>query len=157
MAIDVRSEKSEGFSLIEVLMALIILAFGLLAVSQPIYIATRSDSLARSQGTAALAAQNKLEHLAHLHHQNPSADELALGSHGPQETEVTNPIDGATLNRYKVTWVVSNVLDPRPGKVSGARFVTVTVAPIGTDGSENNQAFFNKVVNAATVFSPKIP
>ena len=52
--------KSNGFSLIEVMVALGILAFGLLATSSLMYTAVRSGSLARSQSTAGIAAQNKL-------------------------------------------------------------------------------------------------
>jgi prepilin-type N-terminal cleavage/methylation domain-containing protein len=156
MKIDVRLEKSNGFSLIEVSIALIILTFGLLAAGQLLYVAQRADSLSRSQGTAALAAQNKLEHLLNVYHQNPSADDLTPGSHGPEEIEASNPIDGSVLNRFRVAWTVSEVLDPRPGKVLGAKQVLVTVVPIGSDGAENQKAFLNKVVSVATIFSTKI-
>ena len=71
-----------GFSLIEMMLALIILTFGLLTVGQLLYVVASSSSLARSQGTAAIAAQGVLESLASLYSQNPSAADLAIGAHG---------------------------------------------------------------------------
>jgi prepilin-type N-terminal cleavage/methylation domain-containing protein len=157
MSIGVRPTKSQGFSLIEVMVALMILSFGLLSAGQLLNIAASSGSLARSKGTAALAAQNKLESLSSLYSANPSTDELTPGTHGPQETEVFNPIDAAPLNKYSIAWAVRDVLDPRPGKAVNARLVTVTVTPIRPGGEGNSRVLFNKVVNVATVFSPKIP
>ena len=104
------------FTLVETLTALLILTFGLLATGQLIFIAMSSTSLARSKGSAILAAQSKLEFLAGLYRQNPTAADLAIGTHGPEQVESTNPVTHSGLNRYDVVWSVALVPDPRPGK-----------------------------------------
>ena len=155
MRIPVCSDGRQGFSLIEMMLALVILTFGLLTVGQLLYVVASSSSLARSKGTAAIAAQGVLESLASLYSENPSATDLALGAHGPRQTVVVNPMDGTVLNRYDVNWLVENVSDPRPGKRLHARRVQATVTPVQIDGAENIRRGLNKVLNIATIFSPK--
>jgi prepilin-type N-terminal cleavage/methylation domain-containing protein len=145
----------QGFSLIEIMMALAILTFGLLAAGQLIYVSLGSGSLARSKGTAAITAQNKLEYLSDLYRRNPNAPDLALGTHGPQQIQVLNPIDGTILNNYNVAWTLANVVDPRPDKALDARLVSVTITPIQSDGSVNMRPFLNKAVTVTTIFSLK--
>ncbi len=147
----------QGFSLIEIMIAVIVSTLGLLAAGQLIYVAASSGSLSRSKGTAAVVAQNKLECLADLYHRNKSDIDLALGSHGPEQTQVINPATGAVLNRYHISWIVSDVSDPRPGKVLDARQIRVTVTPIHSGGVRNTQVSLNKVLNVTTVFSPMEP
>lgn len=146
--------KNDGFSLIEVMVALGILAFGLLAASSLIYTSVRSSSLARSQSTAAIAAQNKLEMLAEAYRRNPSDKNLVPGSHGPEQIEIVNPNDGSTLNLYDIHWTVNQVSDPRPGVIPNAKLVRVTVTPIRSDGTENSRPGFNKILHINAVFSP---
>jgi prepilin-type N-terminal cleavage/methylation domain-containing protein len=155
MQIPVCSPGRQGFSLIEMMLALVIMTFGLLTAGQLLYVAAGSSSLARSKGTAALAAQSLLESLNVLYGKNPLAAELAPGNHGPRQSVVANPVDGTVLNRYDVTWVVDNVSDPRPGKVPKALRVRATVTPVQTGGAENIRPGFNKALNVATVFSSK--
>jgi prepilin-type N-terminal cleavage/methylation domain-containing protein len=147
----------EGFSLIEIMIALIILTYGLLAAGQLMYVTASAGSLARSKGTAALAAQDKLEFLADLYRQNPSASDLAVGDHGPEQVRIVNPVNGTTLNCYGVSWNVSSISDPRPGKALPARRVRVTVIPIQSGGAANKRAFLNKIINVTSIFSPRTP
>ena len=154
MQIPVCSDGRQGFSLIEMMLALIILTLGLLTVGQLLYVAASSSSLARSKGTAAVAAQGVLESLASLYSQNPLAADLALGAHGPRQTVVVNPMDGTVLNRYDVNWIVENVSDPRPGKALNARRVLATVTPVHIGGAKNIRPGLNKILNVATIFSP---
>ena len=149
------SDAMQGFSLIEIMMALAILTFGLLAAGQLIYVSLGSGSLARSKGTAAITAQNKLEYLSDLYRRNPNAPDLALGTHGPQQIQVLNPIDGTILNNYNVAWTLTNVVDPRPDKALDARLVSVAITPIQSDGSVNMRPFLNKAVTVTTIFSLK--
>ncbi len=144
---------SEGFTLVEMLIAIVILTFGLLAAGQLLAVAMGSASLARSKGSAATAAQNQLEFLADLYRQNPAAGDLSVGSHGPVQIQVLNPANSRVLNRFNVSWVVATVPDPRAGRTLNAREVTVTVTPINGAGAVNNKAGLNKVVNVSTIFS----
>jgi prepilin-type N-terminal cleavage/methylation domain-containing protein len=156
MAVKACSERETGFSLVEILIALAILSFGLLSAGPLLYSALTSDSLARSKSAAAIAAQNKLESLASLYSRNPTAEELMVGGHGPESAQTENPIDAAILNRFDVDWTVSQVPDPRPGKIVNARLITVRVAPVNSQGMENNRTGFNKTLNISTIFSPSM-
>lgn len=149
--------RQAGFTLIETLIAMTILTFGLLAAGQLLYVAAGSNSLSRSKSSGVTVAHDKLEFLADLYRQNPSHADLTLGAHGPEQVQVTNPNDGSVLNRYNVNWDVANVPDPRPGKVLNARQVRVTVTPIRTTGTTTNiKSNLNKVVNVTAIFSPKL-
>jgi prepilin-type N-terminal cleavage/methylation domain-containing protein len=147
-------EKIHGFGLIELMIALAVMTFGLLAAGQLFYIAASSGSLANSKGSAAIAAQNKLESLADLYSRNPSAGDLTPGSHGPQQIQVTNPNNGEALNRFDISWEINHVLDPRPAKIVDARLVRVMVTPIQPGGAVNNRPPFNKTLSITTIFSP---
>ncbi len=149
----VYSNKSQGFSLIELMSALFILTIGLLGISQLLCVAASSGSLARAKSTAAIAAQNQLESLADLYSRNPLAEDLRIGSHGPQQVQVVNPTDGTVLNRYNVDWTVSGIFDPRPGKVVDARLVRVTITPIRSGGEANSRPALNKTLNITTILS----
>jgi len=139
-----------GFTIIEALMALSILAFGLLAAGQLIFVAMSSASLARSKESAALVAQNQIEMLADLYRRDPEAPELTGGSHVGDQVQVMGR--GSVLNRYGISWQVDSVPDPRGGALPHARLIRVTVTPIGADGSSNTRASLNKIVNVSAVF-----
>ena len=141
-----------GFTLVEMMIALIILVFGLLTAGQMIYASLRSESLARSKGGAALVAQTKLEFLSDLYSQNPAAPELTLGSHSEQVQQLT-PAVGNVLNRFDVTWTVAPVPDPRPTFTLKAVRVTVTVTPITAANARNYKAGLNKIVTVTSIFS----
>ncbi|HYK89349.1 MAG TPA: hypothetical protein VE398_11295 [Acidobacteriota bacterium] len=146
-------EPENGLTLIETQMALLILCLGLLATSQMIYVALGSASLSRSKSVAALAAQSRLESLADLYRRNCLAADLSAGDHGPQQIQVLNPVNGTTLNRFKVSWTVSVVSDPRPGKVLSAKQVRVEVRPVDEAGTVNNRVSLNKAVSVTAIFS----
>ena len=156
-SISVQRNRERGFSLVEVMIALIVATFGLLAAGQLLFIAMSSASLARSKGTAALAAGNILESLSDQYARDPSHEQLVTGSHGPQEIKVSNPNDGSVLNCYSITWTTGNVQDPRPGKIPDARHVLVTVTPIRPGGEVNYRPPWNKILHVSTIFSPKMP
>jgi prepilin-type N-terminal cleavage/methylation domain-containing protein len=146
----------QGFTLIEMLIAMFILTFGLLAAGQMMCVAMGSSSLARSKGNAAIVAQDKLEFLADLYRRNPTAGDLSIGAHGPEQVQILNPINAQTLNRFNVAWTVVPVPDPRPGFVLNARQVTATATPIGQGNKVNNQVSLNKVVNITAIFSARV-
>jgi Tfp pilus assembly protein PilV len=145
----------EGFTLVETLLAMIVLTFGLLAVGQLIAASVKGTTLARSKGSASMVAQDKIDFLADAYRQNPNGTDLALGTHGPEQVDVLNPTDGSTVNRYNVQWTVSDVADPRPGKLIKAKQVMVTVTPIGSGTTVNMQTSLNKVITITSIFSPR--
>lgn len=151
-----RLQKNQGFGLIELMMALLILTFGLLAAGQLLYTTAGMGSLARSQSTAAVAAQTTLEHLSNLYQNNPSAEELAPGPHGPMHTQVINPADGSVLHRYAVTWIAGDIPDPRPGKALKGRTLRVEVRPMQSEARESARSMFHKRLTVATLFSTRM-
>jgi len=151
-----RATAIEGFTLVEMLIALTVLTFGLLAVGQLLCASFSCASLARSKSTAAIAAQDQLESLADLYRQRPMAAELSVGNHGPLQAQVVNPLNRIVLNRYNVSWVVSPVPDPRPGKMLSSRLVRVTAIPATAEGNTNTRVTLNKIVSISGILSPRM-
>jgi prepilin-type N-terminal cleavage/methylation domain-containing protein len=145
-----------GFTLVEMMIALLVLTSGLLAVGQMLFVAAASGSLSRSKESAAIAAQDRLESLANLYRKDPSAEDLKPGSHGPQQVEVINPIDETALNLFNVLWNVESVSDGRPGKVLEAKLVRVTIVPALPSGEANSKPGLNKTLNVSTILSPRM-
>jgi prepilin-type N-terminal cleavage/methylation domain-containing protein len=141
--------KTHGFSLIEMMIALLLLTLGLLAAGQLIYSTVSTGSLARSKMTAAIAAQDEIERLSALYARNPLANDLTIGDHGPLRSDFSNPLEGTALNRYSILWNISEVPDPRPGKTINAKIARITIIP------QSGQTRFNKIINVTTVLSPK--
>jgi type II secretory pathway pseudopilin PulG len=148
--------SGEGFTLVETLVSLSILVFGVLAAAQIVYTSTLAGTLSRSKGGAAVAAQSQLEHLADLYSRDPSAPELSTGGHGPREVQITNPAGGTVLNRFAVRWTAAPVPDPRPGRRLGATRVTVTVTPVDDESAPRPRPALNKAVNVSTILSVRI-
>jgi type II secretory pathway pseudopilin PulG len=148
--------SAEGFTLIETMIAMLVVTFGLLAAGQMIYVSVASASLARSKGSAAVVAQSKLEELSALYSSNPAAADLTDGAHGPQQVQIINPANNnSVLNRFSVSWTVNTVPDPRPGWVLTAIQLSVTVTPVDAANNNNRSAFLNKIVTVTAVFSPR--
>jgi Tfp pilus assembly protein PilV len=148
-----RESSAEGFSLVETLIAMFIMTFGLLAAGQIMYVALSSSSLARSKGNAALVAQNKLELLGDLFRQNPLTADLANRNHGPEQVWILSPDTSSAVDHFNVTWTISTVADPRAGKTFKAKQVRVTVTP--TRGISNSPVVMKKVVSITSIFSNK--
>jgi prepilin-type N-terminal cleavage/methylation domain-containing protein len=147
--------EGSGFSLIEMMVALFILSFGLMAAGQMIYVAVSSASLARTKGNISIVAQDRLELLADLYARNPGDADLTDGNHGPVRVQFVNPTTSVALNRFQITWTISTVTDPRPGKVLNAKKVEVTVQPIDNSDNIRFRAFSNKAAVVVGVFSPR--
>jgi len=142
-----------GFSLLEVMIALLVLTAGLLSAGQILFVAASSNSLARSKGAAAIVAQDILESLATDYQHDFSAADLVPGNHGPRLAQVKDPVDGRVLNCYSILWNVFPVPDPRPGKTLDAKLVTVTIAPALPNGEMNSKPGMNKILNVSTILS----
>ncbi len=142
-----------GFTLVEALVALFILSFGLLAAGQLTCLAINSRTLARSKAAAAVVAQSKMESLAALYQSDPADAALQHGPHGPEAVTVADPGTGSCLNRFAVSWHAGPVADPRPGKELRALKVTVTVAPLGPGQEKNLKAWQNKEIRVTGIFS----
>ncbi len=147
-----RDDRSVGgFTLVEVLMALMIVAIGLLALGQEVTIGMSSASLARSKAAGALTAQSKLDQLENLYTRDPENEAISPGSHGPEPVETLDPVEGRLIARSAVDWVVSAVPDPRPGRVLELVRVTVNVKPVNSDDTLNVKTPMNKTVTMTSI------
>src|SRR5262245_35765722 len=149
------STNAPGFSLIETMIGMFILTFGLLVTGQLLFLAMSSSSLARSKGSATIVAQNQLETLADLYRQSAPSSDLTTGNHGPNQVAVTS-YDGRTVNRFNVAWTVADVVTN--GKTLKAKQVVVTATPIQSTGTTtNSQIGLNKVISLSSILSARMP
>jgi len=146
---------AEGFSLVEVMIAVFILTVGLLAAAQVLTMATILETHARLKSTATLVAKNELDRLADLYRRNPESDELTIGEHQSNELmEIWNPITKNVLNRYKITWFVSGIPDARPGIGLNGCIISVRAIPMLTESAEGQNTFINKaIIHSAIIVS----
>ncbi len=136
----------KGFILVEVLIAAVVMAFGLLALAQLQVIATKMNAQNRSVTEATLLAMGQLEHLKNLPFDAPSdypaarkypldddgnGEDLKEISGDPDHVHPGYPIDadGYPMNsrktRFGLFW---NVADNTPAdSAGGAKTVAVTV------------------------------
>jgi prepilin-type N-terminal cleavage/methylation domain-containing protein len=144
-------KNADGFSLVESLMAVLILTIGFMFVGPMMVKSIGSNTLARSKSTAGLAAAQVLDGLALKYRANAGDADLTVGAHGPTQVQIANPIDNNIVNRYNVAWTVSAVVTA--GKSLKAVQVTATATPIGSTGtSANNKVGQNKIINITTIF-----
>lgn len=101
-----------GFTLIEVMVALVVFAIGVLALGVTIPAATRRISLAGAQTRASSIATERAETLLITPYDN---GDLTAGTH----TDPANPIDGM----YYLRWIVT---DDQP--ITGCKRVVVSVS-----------------------------
>jgi prepilin-type N-terminal cleavage/methylation domain-containing protein len=149
--------SSQGFSLIESMIALFILTFGLLATGQILFTAAGLGQLARSKNTAGIAAQSTLEFLSDLYQRNPAAEELAPGSHGPIQTEVMNPVNDRVLNRYSISWRSELIPDSNPIRSPQGRIISVRATPILSAENEIASSIWSKTLTVSALISPDAP
>lgn len=109
------ANRERGVSLIELMIALVVLSLGILAVGQLFPSGSRGQLQDRMMTTAAYYAQEQLERLQDLSWTDP---DLALGPH-PATPETLG--DSGQWHR---TWLVESM----PAPMDNLRRVTVTVS-----------------------------
>ena len=122
------SHKEDGFTLIEVLIALAIFSIGFLAVGSMQLRSTGGSTNARILTEASIWAQDRVETLMSLPYNDPN---LVAG--GTQYT--------VTTNNYSVDWQVWQFGDPTPAGIPGPANNTKTIRVTVTDtGRDNNSS-----------------
>jgi len=109
-----RLKPEKGYTLIEVLMAISILAVGMLAIASMQTSGLKVNSTAGHITTRATWAQDRIEKLMAL----PSGDTLLAVAGNPHQV--------TTSDNYTIRWVVA---DNNP--VANAKLITVTVTGYG--------------------------
>ena len=105
--------SERGATIVEMMVALIVLAIGILAVGQLFPAGTRGQQKDRMFTTANMLAHEQLETLRAA---NWSAASLNVGTHGPDSV--------GTTRQYALTYVVS----PMPAPMDQVKRVDVTVS-----------------------------
>jgi prepilin-type N-terminal cleavage/methylation domain-containing protein len=133
------SNNDRGFTVIEVLVAMVILTVGLVSMAELMAVTLRLQQLGRNQTAATRLAQDKIDELMSQNWGGaaPSA-QLAVG--GSLTADVANHFDipptfaGSTALSYRRRWVVTNGPDDLPAVVANKlRVITVRVTPVVTD------------------------
>jgi Tfp pilus assembly protein PilV len=147
-------DAENGFTLLENLLALAVLTFGLLAAGQLIAAALKSATLAQAKACAILAAQSKAEYLVDRYQHDSSAPDVQTGRHGPEIQEVVDPVGQTVLSRLEISWTIASMPDPRTDAHLAARLLTVEVKPIDQAGAPNSKIWLNRELSLSTVLSP---
>ncbi len=124
--------ESKGFSLVEMLIALVILAISLLALAGLMATTTRNNSFGGHMTEAATFAQDKLEELKAL----PWANIV-----GGTDTK-----SGSTGVTYARIWNVSTLLNPVPPPNDILKAVTITIN--WNDGISRSINIFSAIRNS---------
>jgi len=124
--------KSKGFSLIEMLIALVILAISLLALAGLMATTTRNNAFGGHMTEAATFAQDKLEELKAI----PWTNIIGGADTKPGSTGIT----------YTRTWNVSTLLNPVPPPNDLLKAVTITVN--WNDGTSRSINIFSAIRNS---------
>jgi type IV pilus assembly protein PilV len=109
--IDMKKSNENGFTLIEVLIAIAVFAIGILAVGKMQITAIKGNYFANDLTKATTLAQDRMEELISLSYADPlNNDTNDNGSAGLDDTNATadhndpnNPVDG----RYTVSWNIA--------------------------------------------------
>ncbi len=122
--------REKGFSLIEVMLAMLFLAVSFLALGQLVGVAINQNSMSRSTSVGISAAMGKLEELRRIYNRQLETGSVTLSS----GTETTNGLE--------LSWVVTN------GTGSSERVVKVTARPIA------GEYFNSRRVEITSHFAP---
>ncbi len=109
-----------GFSLIEVLVAFVVLIVGVLAVSSMVVLAIRLQTLSHDTTLAIGLAEGKLEELRYM---DPADPERTLG--GDLNSNAVDHFENANGNLFTVRWKI----DPGPINTQDITVGVITNAP----------------------------
>jgi type IV pilus assembly protein PilV len=118
-----KSQKDEGFTLIEVLIAISIFSIGLLAVATMQITSIKVNSTAGQITDRITLAQDKLEELMALPYSSPWLEDLG---DPPSGTDTNGNTHQETTDGYTISWTVTN-----DALVFNTKLITVTVTGRG--------------------------
>ena len=131
-----RRGAQEGFTLIEALIAILILVFGLMAIANLYAIAGTSNRVANAGTAAAAAASERMEHLKSLPFDHPQL--TAQGN--LDEDSASNYFDYQDVpgvGRVRTRWLVADV-----GTDPSVKFITVRSEATGAVTGQRSRAEF---------------
>lgn len=133
-----KPSNERGFTVIEVLVAMVLLTVALVSMAELMAVTLRLQQLGRNQTAATRLAQDKLDELMS---QNWDAavppPQLAVGgsldADQPDHFDIPPTFDGSTALNYRRRWVVDPGPVDAPLPADRLRVITVRVIPIVTD------------------------
>jgi type II secretory pathway pseudopilin PulG len=135
-----RGQSGEsGFTLVEALIAVIILVFGLVAVTNLFLMAISTNIIANGSTAATDAAAATIENLKNLPWNDAGLQPAAC----PAATPCTRFDDMPGVGRIQSSWVIENV-DTR------TRFITVTAEHLGAFSRGKSRAQFTTIRTCTT-------
>ncbi len=117
-----KKKKEDGFTLIEVLIAITIFAVGLLAVAAMQTSAIKMNSTAGKLTNLSTWGMDKIEELSTLQYTDPWLETAG----NPPNLDTANNTHRQTVGDYTISWTVNNN-DPIPN----VKNITVTVTGLG--------------------------
>jgi len=102
--------RSEGFSLIEVMIAVTILGVGLLAVTGAQIHALRGGSYGKHSAQAGVVANSRMEILKRSHWDDPILQPTAWTAPVAVDIQVDSPTGVQVAQTYRVQWRITNVV-----------------------------------------------
>ena len=140
---------ARGFSLIESLIALVIVSFGLLAIAGVHMKLTRGEDIARQRGEATRLAQEKLEELRSFTQLDAVAGVNSWGGMAGATDTITNNPDYHANTTFTRTWQVLDSVD------DAWRRVRVTVAwtdRVNETANDETTLIFNTMISKTDPF-----
>lgn len=140
------SGRQRGFTLLEILLAMVFLSVALLALAQLIVVALEHNKFAEFNTKAVQVARMKVEALRgqfsdQIESGTESAD-LTAGQHGPESITLQHPDNTIqSVTQFDVTWTIIDT-------AGGSKSVAVTVIPPTSD------VRLNKTVTLTSHFAP---
>jgi type II secretory pathway pseudopilin PulG len=121
-----------GFTLVEALCAIVILAFGLMAIANLMAVAASSNTVANQSTAATALASQQMEILKNIPFTNPGTNVFnpALNPGGNLEADVAGyftdpPTDVPGVGQVRVRWRITGVPDPLAAGVMRGVFIEV--------------------------------
>lgn len=139
------SADNEGFTLIETLVAMVILVMGIFALYSMQITSIRYNATASAITTSSTWATDRIEQLLALPYNDPQlVDGAPLGAAGLNDTTAT--ADGQAVSpdgRYTIFWNVAPFMAPNPGAPSYSTVKALRIIVQHNDLGINKQTVMN--------------
>jgi type IV pilus modification protein PilV len=118
--------SERGFTLIEAMVAMLVLTIGLVATAQLLAVSLQMHQIGRNSTTATRLAQDKFEEMMKMQFSNPA---IQVNGSNTLASNVTNYFDAPANSGYTRRWQVQ----AGPGANPSLRIVTIRIVPDNPD------------------------
>ncbi|MFQ5741317.1 MAG: prepilin-type N-terminal cleavage/methylation domain-containing protein [Acidobacteriota bacterium] len=143
--------RDRGFSIVEVMVAMAVLAISILGMAQLTALAVQQNSFARYNTAAVEIARGKLEELESVYSWElttvTSSPDLTDGEHGPETVVLPSDTQTQGSRDFSVSWTVSSPSTTR-------KDIVITVRPAGVSDPESQDVLRSKTVTINSSLAP---